>query len=68
MTNVPMEQEPHPSHRFGPWKSTIVLSRFGSERECECGAMDVKAGGAGSRWQADGAGERCGLLIIEMAP
>ena len=63
MINVPMKQEPHPSHKFGPWKSTIVSTpnseRFGSVRECKCGARDSKAGGAGSRWFEDGAERPC---------
>lgn len=63
MINVPLNQEPHPSHKFGLWESTIVslpsADRLGQIRECECGAVDIKAGGSGSRWIDNGADQPC---------
>lgn len=68
MVNVSMNQEPHPSHSFGPWESTMVslpnADRFGQVRCCKCGAEDIKAGGAGSRWQEEGAGSPCPLVEV----
>lgn len=51
---VKEDWKPHPSHRMGEWRSTLVAAhegatpRFGKLRECEdCDAEECLGGGAG---------------------
>jgi hypothetical protein len=58
LNQVGMSQEPDESHQMGDWESTLVscasIGRFGSVRTCKvCGGIDVRAGGAGSRYHSD---------------
>lgn len=47
-------QKPHPTHRLGKEKSTIVSfasnDRFATVQECECGAALIKGGKGAEFW------------------